>query len=237
MENATYGTITRQSGLMREMQAIAHNIANSNTTGYRREGVIFAEHVKAIDGQPSLSMATAAVRNTSTLQGTLTQTGSAFDLAIEGDGFFMVETPDGERLTRAGHFTPNGEGDLVTPDGHRVLDAGGAPIFIPPDAGTISIAADGTLSANGRPLTQIGLYTPADPNDLTRQNGTLFNAENGAEPIEGSSMIQGFLEGSNVNAVSEIARMIEVQRAYELGQNFLDKEDERIRNVLKTLSN
>ncbi|WP_208348118.1 flagellar hook-basal body complex protein [Pseudaestuariivita rosea] len=235
MENASYGALTRQSGLMREMQTIAHNIANISTTGYRREGVVFAEHVKQIDGGPSLSMATATVRSTSPVQGGLAQTNAPFDLAIEGDGFFMVETPDGERLTRAGSFTPNGEGELVTPDGHRVLDAGGAPIFIPPDAGQVSVAADGTVGANGRLLAQIGLFAPADLNDLTRQSGTLFRAENGVEPVEGSSIIQGFLEKSNVDAVSEVARMIEVQRAYEMGQGFMDKEDERIRNVMRTL--
>ena len=236
MDNASYTTLTRQSGLLREMQTVAHNIANLSTTGYRSEGVVFAEHVKAVDGGPSLSMATASGRNTSPVQGTLTQTGNPFDLAIEGDGFFLVQTPEGDRLTRAGNFTPSAEGDLVTVDGHLVLDAGGAPIFVPPDAGTIAIAADGTVSADGRPLGQIGLFAPEDPLELTRQTGVMFNAESGYAPVEDGVIVQGFLESSNVNPVSQLARMVEVQRAYEMGQSFLEKEDERIRSILRALA-
>ncbi|HBQ37145.1 MAG TPA: flagellar basal-body rod protein FlgF [Rhodobacteraceae bacterium] len=236
MDNAGYTTLTRQTGLLREMQTVANNLANLSTTGFRKEGVIFAEHIKALDGkEASLSMATANVRLTVQLQGSLTRTNGTFDFAIEGEGFFMVETPDGERLTRAGSFTPNAEGELVTPDGYRLLDGGGSPIFIPPDARTIALASDGTLSADGKPQTQIGLYIPADPTDLTRQNGVLFRVAGDVLPVEETSILQGFVEGSNVNPVIEIARMIEVQRAYELGQGFLDKEDERIRGVLQTL--
>ncbi|WP_456389035.1 flagellar hook-basal body complex protein [Profundibacter sp.] len=236
MDNAGYTTLTRQAGLLREMQTVANNLANISTTGFRKEGVIFAEHVKELDGeQSSLSMATGNVRLTMQQQGTLTQTNGSFDFAIEGDGFFMIETPDGEQLTRAGSFTPNGEGELVTPDGYRLLDGGGSPIFIPPDARSISVSADGTLSADGLPQTQISLFMPADPTDLARQNGVRFSVAGEVLPIEGSSIVQGFVEDSNVNPVIEIARMIEVQHAYELGQSFMDKEDERIRGVLSTL--
>jgi len=236
MDNAGYTTLTRQAGLLREMQTVANNLANLSTTGFRKEGVIFAEHVKALDGkESSLSMATANVRLTVQQQGTLTQTNGNFDFAIEGDGFFMIETPDGQMLSRAGSFTPNAEGELVTPDGYRLLDGGGAPIFIPPDARSIAVSADGTLSADGVPQTQINLFTPVDPTDLTRQNGVRFSVKGDVEPVEGSSIMQGFIEDSNVNPVIEIARMIEVQHAYELGQSFMDKEDERIRGVLSTL--
>jgi len=125
MENASYTTLTRQSGLMREMTMIANNIANASTTGYRQEGLIFSEFIQRMpDGGESLSMAHGRVRNTSYLPGTMTATGGPFDLAIDGEGFFLVQTPEGERLTRAGHFMPNAQGDLVTPDGHPVLDAG-----------------------------------------------------------------------------------------------------------------
>lgn len=236
MDNAGYTTLTRQAGLMREMSTVANNLANLSTTGFRKEGVIFAEHIKALDGnQDSLSMASANVRLTVQQQGTLTQTNGQFDFAIEGEGFFLIETPDGNHLTRAGNFTPNGEGELVTPDGYRLLDGGGSPIFIPPDARSIAVSADGTLSADGVPQTQIGLYKPADPTDLDRKNGVRFQVRGDVIPVENSAIMQGFVEDSNVNPVIEIARMIEVQRAYELGQGFLDKEDERIRGVLRTL--
>ncbi len=237
MDNAGYTTLTRQSGLLDEMQVIANNIANASTTGYRREGVIFSEFVAALDpGEPSLSMATANVRDTRMEQGAVTQTGGTFDFAIEGDGFFMIEGPMGPMLTRAGSFTPNAAGELVTPDGYRLLDGGGAPIFVPPDARSVAVAADGTISADGDPVSDLGLYLPADPLDIRHRDGVRFEVPGGAQPMfEGAVILQGFLEKSNVDPVGEIARMIEIQRAYEMGQAFLEKEDERIRSVTRTL--
>ncbi|WP_166417177.1 flagellar hook-basal body complex protein [Cochlodiniinecator piscidefendens] len=236
MEAATYTTLTRQSGLRREMQVVANNIANISTTGFRREGLVFSEYISEIEGQSrSISMATANVQFNEHAQGPLSHTGGTFDFAVEGEGFFLIETPEGEQLTRNGSFTPDANGELVTHDGYRVLDLGGAPIFIPPDAGPIASASDGTLSAGGQPLAQIGLFNPIDMSELSRRNGVRFAVENGVEPIEGSPILQGFLEDSNVNPVMEIARMIEVQRAYEQGKGLMDKEDERIRGVLQTL--
>ncbi len=236
MDNVTYATLTRQSGLLREMQVIANNIANTATSGFRREGVVFAEHVKALGAVPSLSMAHATARAVDLTQGEITETGGRFDFAIQGAGFFLIETPDGERLSRAGHFTPNGEGELVNPDGYRLLDAGGAPVVVPPGADDVQLARDGTLSAAGVPVARVGLWSPADPTSLRHVAGTLFSAD-APEPLEeGTAVIlQRHLEGSNTSPVAEIARMIEVQRAYELGQSLLDREDQRIRAVLQTL--
>lgn len=235
MDNASYTTLTRQSGLLREMQSVANNIANMSTTGFRREGVVFSEHVKALeDGGASLSMASAHARATDTRQGPLTMTGGTYDFAIEGEGFFVVRTPEGEFLTRAGSFTPGPEGELLTPDGAEVLDSGGSPIFVPLGTTSVSLAPDGTLAADGQPIAQLGIVEPIDPLELTRQEGTRFNAPSGYAPVEFPNAMQGFLEGSNVSPVAEITRMIEVQRAYELGQNFLNSEDERIRSVLRS---
>lgn len=236
MDNATYATLTRQSGLLREMQTLANNIANASTTGFRAENVMFSEYVTSLGpNDASLSMANATVRNTLLQQGGLTQTGGTFDLAIEGEGFFLVATPEGERLTRAGAFSPNENGDLVTMDGHPVLDAGGAPVFVPPGVGRIGISADGTVSAGGQPIGQIGLFLPVDPTQLVREGGVMFNAQGGFEPVADGRVLQGFVEESNVNPILEISRLIEVQRAYELGQSFMDKEDERIRGVIEAI--
>lgn len=234
MDAGLYTTLTRQSGLMREMQVVAHNIANISTTGFRREGVIFSEYVKRMEDAPSLSMANGDTRHMDLRQAGLSQTGGTFDFAIQGEGFFLIETPQGQSLTRAGSFTPNAEGELVNPDGYRLLDLGGAPIFVPPDAGRIALSADGTLSANGAPLAQIGLWGPGDPLKMTHSGGTIFVSDN-VVPVETATVLQGFVEDSNVNPISEIARMIDVQRAYEMGQNFLEKEDERVRGVIQTL--
>ena len=190
MDAAGYTTLNRQSGLMREMGVVANNIANASTTGFRREGVVFSEFVAAMDEDPSLSMAHATGRHVDLGQATVSQTGGQFDFAIQGDGFFLIETPEGDRLTRAGSFIPSAEGELVTADGYRLLDAGGAPVFIPPEAKAVALASDGTLSANGDPIAQIGLWQPADPLALTHQSGTLFAATD-LEPVEGATILQG----------------------------------------------
>ena len=234
MDAAGYTTLTRQSGLMHEMQVVANNIANISTTGFRREGVVFEEYIAPTQDGPSLSMASGNARVVDLTQAGLSQTSAVFDFAIQGEGFFQIETPDGERLTRAGSFTPSPNGELVTNDGYRLLDQGGAPVFIPPSARNLAVAQDGTLSADGAPIARIGLWQPSDPLSLQHQSGTLFSA-NGIEPAEGGVILQGYLEDSNVNPVMEIARMIEVQRAYELGQSFMDQEDKRMRSVVDTL--
>jgi flagellar basal-body rod protein FlgF len=236
MDNATYAALTRQTGLMSELQIVANNIANANTTGFKAEGVMFSEFVASLGPDTdSLSMAAARVKLTDRTQGTLTQTGGAFDLAIEGDGYFLIDTPEGQRLTRAGSFTPNENGELVTMDGNRVLDAGGAPVFVPTGAGPVGIAADGTISAGGTAVGQVGIVAPTNPEEMRRQTGTLFEAASGFGPALQGRVLQGFVEDSNVNPIAQVSRMIEVQRAYELGQSFLDTEDDRIRGVIQAV--
>lgn len=236
MDNATYAALTRQTGLMSELQVVANNIANANTTGFKAEGVMFSEFVASLGPDTdSLSMAAARVKLTDRTQGTLTQTGGAFDLAIEGHGYFLIDTPEGQRLTRAGSFTPNENGELVTMDGNRVLDAGGAPVFVPTGAGPVGIAADGTISAGGTAVGQVGIVAPTNPEEMRRQTGTLFEAASGFGPALQGRVLQGFVEDSNVNPIAQVSRMIEVQRAYELGQSFLDTEDDRIRGVIQAV--
>lgn len=233
MENATFTTLTRQTGLLREMAVVANNIANMATAGFRQQGVAFSEFVKSSE-TGALSMATANVGLTSMLQGALSPTGAPFDLAIEGAGFFLVETPEGPALTRAGGFTPSPEGELLTHDGYRLLDAGGAPVVVPVGASAIHIASDGTISTQNQPIAQIGLVVPLDPNGLVHRGGVVFAAPGGTAPDDSSRLQQGFLESSNVNPILQVARMIEVQRAYEMGQKFLETENERVRNALQT---
>ena len=232
MDNAIYAALTRQSGLMREMRTVANNMANGSTTGFRREGVVFSEYMVPLGGpRETLSMANARGREVDLTKAGLGQTGGTWDVALESDGFFMVRTPQGDRLTRAGSFQPSAEGELVTADGYQVLDDGQAPIAVPPGTGRIGIGADGTISADGTPIARLGVFDQPDRSKLQHTAGTMFIAD-GAQPFAQPIVRQGFLEESNVNPVLEVARMIEVQRAYELGQSFLDSEDQRIRSAI-----
>ncbi|MFS4437013.1 flagellar hook-basal body complex protein [Paracoccaceae bacterium GXU_MW_L88] len=236
MDIGGYIALSRQSGLLREMDIVANNIANISTGGFRKKGMVFSEMLARTGfGTEGVAMAGARTHYTAEVSGGLKQTSNPLDMAIEGDGYFQIETLEGPRLTRAGAFLTNPEGDLVTADGARVLDAGGAPIFIPPDATNLVVGADGTISANGQPVGQVGVFAAPDPTKLVREDGVRFRYESEIEPTETSAIRQGFLETSNVDPISEIARMIEIQRNYELGQKFLDREDERIRSVTRTL--
>jgi flagellar basal-body rod protein FlgF len=236
MDNATYASLTRQSGLRTEMQVIAHNIANSATTGFQKEGLIFSEVISAHeDADTSLSMATANARMIDRSQGQMTNTGGLFDLALEGDGYFMVQTPEGNQLTRSGVFYPDANGFLSATDGSPVLDEGQAPIFVPPGVRDISIGRDGSISANGQPVGRIGVFEPVNPELMGRAGSVRLTLDGDAVPIQDTGMVQGFLESSNVDPVLEVARMIEVQRAYERGRDLMSKEDERIRGVIQTL--
>ena len=229
-------TITRQMGLMAEMRAVANNIANAGTTGFRRTDVVFTEHIDATREGESVSMAVARGGSIDLTQGAISYTGGTYDLAIEGEGFFRLRTPQGERLTRAGTFSPDAAGNLATPAGHAVLDAGGAPVRIPAAAGDIVISTDGTVTADGQPVGRIGLVRPEETLTLKSEPGPMFATQAQLLPVEGATIRQGHLESSNVNAVMEITRMIEVQRAYELGQAFLDRESDRRSKLVDTLT-
>lgn len=235
MDNAVYLALSRQSGLARELKVVANNVANMSTTGYRGESVLFAEMVSALpqDGS-SISMTDARIRQTDFAQGALRRTGASLDLALDGPGFFMVAGPEGPLLTRAGSFRREADGTLSTPGGAAVLDPGGAPVALPPDASVIEVASDGTVSADGLPVGALAVVTVDDPTALTRRDGVAFSTDAPLVPAE-AAVVQGFVESSNVAPVQELARMIEVQRGYELGRELLDREDERVRAAIRVL--
>jgi flagellar basal-body rod protein FlgF len=238
MDVAGYVALTRQRGLDKELQTVANNIANISTTGYQREGVIFAEMVEALPTEGgSVAMTAARGHFIDHVQGALSPTGGPLDFAIEGEGYFTVLTPQGERLTRAGSFTRDAEGQIVNMDGYQLLDEGGGPILVPFEVTNVNLSTDGTLSGDGQPIAQLGLVVPDDPTTVFREAGVLFRVGGNVTPLEPgqSNFVQGFVEQSNVNAVSEMAHMIEVQRAYESGQKLLEQEDQRIREVVQVL--
>lgn len=243
MDSTSYIQLNRQQGLSKKLDTIAQNIANMNTTGYQREGVVFSEYIQPLDTngattttlkQDSLSLATARARYVDTTQGNAIETGNTLDFALQGDGFFMIETPQGDRLTRNGHFAQNEAGELVTADGLRLLDIGGGPVFIPPQAEQTSVGTDGTVSADGAVIGRIGVFI-ADPTTLTREGAELYKSTVAPQPIEDTKVMQGYVESANVRPIEEMSDMITVQRAYEAGMNILQSEHERTQKVVQTL--
>ena len=226
--------VGRQRGLSHELSSIANNIANAATTGFQREGVVFSEFIVAPAAGASFSFADLNGRFISKRSGEISVTGGALDLAIDGPGYFMLDRGGTQVLTRAGAFERSPEGLLVTPLGEPVLDEASAPIFIPPEGAPLTIAADGTISGEDGPIARLGIVIPVEGSTI-RADGAALLTDAAIEPVEVTRLRQGALEGSNVQPVVELARMIEVTRAYERVQSLVEEEDGRIRNALETL--
>ena len=243
------------------MRVIANNLANVNTTGFKRDRATFetlAYQTMTAPGAPAsaenryatgLSLG-SGVQMTGTArvnsQGALATTDNPLDLAIEGDGFFQVTMPDGTiGYTRSGNFNLSAEGQIVTSDGMPIQPA----IQVPEGAQTITVGADGTVSAQlagetePTQLGQIELARFVNPSGLAAKGGNLFTetaasgaAQVGPAAIDGrGSLRQGMLEGSNVNVVQELVDMIETQRAYEVNSKMISATDEMLRNANQQL--
>jgi flagellar basal-body rod protein FlgF len=236
MTNPISALLSKQVGLRQQVDVIANNVANLSTAGFRREELAFATHVERLDlPGDSLALAKVAATHTDLSPGALERTGNPFDFAIDGAGFFAVETAAGTRYTRDGRFSTNQLGELVTTTGHRVLDDGGAPILIPAQVSDLTLSSDGTLSApDGTPLGVLGVRDLPE-GFLRREADGLFATAVEPEPALAARVVQGFVEGSNVNPVRELTDLIEAQRAYERGRAMLDSEDERIRRMIEKL--
>jgi flagellar basal-body rod protein FlgF len=234
MSNAVYAALSRQTSLEREFTSVANNVANASTTGFRGEHHIFSEYVRAISGEPSLSQTRIGARQIDLGQGELVPTDGPLDVAIEGKGFFVVDTPLGERLTRAGAFLRDAQGLLVTPEGYGVQGQGGGPLIVEAGVGDISISQDGVITAGNAPIGRLRTVE-ADVTTLEREGASLFRTT--AALQETSAIIrQGFLESSNISPVIEIARMIEIQRAFEMSAQFLSEENDRIARAIEVIS-
>lgn len=241
MENSLYIGLSRQVALQEQMDIVANNIANVNTPGYRAHNMVFLEYLskqrnaeKA--GNDSISMVHDYGQYMNTESGPLRNTGNPLDVALEGPGFFGVQTADGVQYTRAGNFQINGAGELVTGSGMLVADNGGGTIVIPEDALEVKIARDGTISTDQGVLSQLMVVEFEKPQDLVAQGNGLYKTEDTGNPAENTRVMQGMIEGSNVNAVLEMTRMIDVSRAYQSTQRMLQAEHDRQRGMIQTLT-
>jgi flagellar basal-body rod protein FlgG len=244
-------------GQQTKLDAIANNLANVATNGYKRSGVVFEDLMyqnlrqsgAATSEQSQLPTglqiglgvrAAATSRNFS--QGTLSQTSGQFDVAIEGPGFFQVQLPDGTTgFTRDGAFQLNGNGQLVTSSGYTVQPG----ITIPAAARSVTVAKDGTVAVTlqGQPqpqtVGQLQIATFVNPGGLDPMGGNLFaESASSGTPNAGApgasghgSLRQGFVEGSNVNVVEELVSMIATQRAYEMNSKAIQTSDQMLQKL------
>lgn len=234
MSDAITAGLSRQSGLLHELQIIAGNVANASTEGYKREASVFTEYVDKGTERGSLSLGALRGRWTDRGQGSLVQTGADLDFAVEGEGMFAIQRGDDVLLTRRGSFQTDADGLLVTAEGWPVLDEGGGPIDVPPETLDITVSADGTVSLDGLATARLGVFA-APEGTLTRVGDTLFKPTSGYVFVDEPAIRQGSLESSNVNPVLELARLTEAQRLFEAGQNLLDTEHKRLDGLIRQM--
>lgn len=254
MQTPTYIALSRQMVLQRQMDVVANNLANANTPGFKVEEMVMSEYKIRAEKPVKLSYVQDFATARDFRDGPLKMTGNDLDLAIQGDGFFAVQTPQGTRYTRVGRFQLDRDGQIVTSQGYPVL-AGGAPITVNPDDGRINVAEDGSISTdrakNGtqqQVLGRLDVVSFADKNQLVPEQDNLFSpgnqiarpvntdlgTANVGQPVAGTAtlgsstkILSGMLEDSNVKPIVEMTSMIQVTRNYQAVQKFLDSEHQR----------
>jgi flagellar basal-body rod protein FlgF len=240
MDNALLVGLSQQLAAYRSMDVIANNLANLSTPAFKRESVKFEELVQQVrpsegqSGPQSVSFVqdTGVVRDLS--EGRLERTGAPYDLAINGKGYFVVQTDAGERYTRNGHLSLNGDGQLVTDSGDPIQGDGG-PIVVTVDDGDVHIAADGTISGKQGQMGKLKVVDFANPRALKKQGDSLYSTAQSPTTVADTRIMQGTLETSNVEPVIEISRMIEIMRAYQATATLAQSQNDLKRQAIEKL--
>ncbi len=241
MENAAYIGLSRQMTLRRELDVVANNIANADTTGFKVEqllvGTEVGERARNDAVRPGASFVLDHGVGRDFGQGALKQTGRDLDFAVDGEGaFFTVSDGQGDAYTRDGAFTVDPEGRLVTKAGLPVQGDGGE-IVLDPLQGPATVGTDGTISQNGLPVGRLTLARFDALGALSKDGDGLFRNRSNAQPIEatGAQVRQGMLEGSNVNSLIEITNLIEISRAYERATKMITDANDLSRRSVERL--
>jgi flagellar basal-body rod protein FlgF len=240
MDNSLLVSLSQQLAAFQSMDVIANNIANVSTPGYRREQPTFQQYMAQVapgegeTGTQTLSFVqdTGIVRDMS--EGPQQSTGGQFDVSLHGKGFFVVQTAAGPRYTRNGHFDLDTNGQIVDDNGNAVQGDGGA-ININPDDGNIHIGVDGTLSGKNGQIAKLKVMTFNNEASLQKVGANMFSATETPNAAVDFKITQGTLEGSNVQPVVEISRMIDVMRAYQATATMTKSQEDLLRQAIDKL--
>jgi flagellar basal-body rod protein FlgF len=245
MDRLVFAAMTGARSALGQMAITANNLANASTPGFREQIAAFRAVPMGGDGANTRAFALDTTPGSNFQAGVFESTGNPFDVALQGDGFFVVRRPDGrEALTRAGNFRTNLAGELITASGLPVLgDAG--PIVIPPNSSPPQIGDDGTVvvfdgtSPQPQILGKIRLVKP-DPKALSRSGDGLFEVANVQTLTSDPSLAakQGFVEGSNVSVAAAMVALVGQQRLFDLNVKMIQNADANARsaNGIMTLS-
>lgn len=241
MENAAYIALSRQMTLRRELDIAANNLANVDTAGFKVEQLMVATENgqkarnHAVDGPARFVLDTGVGRDFG--QGVISQTGNTFDFAIEGDAFFTIGGPEGDRYTRDGRFRTDDTGRLITAGGLPVLGEGGAEIILDPTRPPPSVSADGVITQGGERVGRLEVVRFDALGVLSKDGDGLYvNASNEQpQPAADAKVRQGMIEGSNVNSILEITNLIEISRAYERMARMIESNNDLSKRSVERL--
>jgi flagellar basal-body rod protein FlgF len=237
MQSGLYVALSGQVALERRLQTVASNVANMNTVGYRGDGVTFeAQMAKA--GDDLVAFAGSGSDFISRKAGPTSKTGNPLDVAVQGKGWLAIQTPAGTAYTRDGRMTITQGGELQTLNGYSVLDAGGAPILLDASAGPPEISRDGMVTQNRTQVGALGLYSIDDDAKLRRYDNSSVIPDKPATPVldfAANGVAQGFVEGSNVNPITEMTKLIALTRAFDGVSAATEKTETSLTDAIKTL--
>lgn len=256
MNSGMYSALSGNLAAMKRLDIIASNLANAATSGFKQDRLAFESVLAGNRNPPAVPPAQTADPVllqerllTDYTPGPLVQTGNTLDLALQGDGFFAVRTPEGVAYTRQGSFRLSSDGTLITAEGHQVLSMAGdrpedgQPIRIDVAAqaggGKPAVDSQGTITLNGEPVATLAIFDFPKPYQLVKRAGTLFVPEAGAAPRPAgplTAVTQGALEQSNVNTVADMVQMVEASRFFESCQRVVRSYDDMAAKVINDLA-
>lgn len=240
MQSGIYVSLSSQIALERRLTTIADNMANVNTVGFRSTEVKFDEVLSKTGNDLNAKIAFVSQGNDylSTKTGELAQTGNVLDFAIKGDAWFAIDTPIGQVLTRDGRFTMKDTGELVSTKGYSVLDAGGAPIQLNRAGGPPEVGADGAIMQDGRQVAKLGVFTADVRNGFLRYENSGVTTVDAPQAVVDNpevSIMQGYVENSNVNGIGEMTQLIQVNRAFESVSALISGSESSMSEAIKIL--
>jgi flagellar basal-body rod protein FlgF len=241
METPIYIALSRQDTLRRQMDVIANNIANMNTSGFKSERMLFLEYMEQPQRGEKLSFVEDFGMLRDTKPGNTQVTGNQLDVALRGPGYFAVETSNGPRYTRGGAWQVTDDRTLVDQNGLPLLDDAGARIVIPQNAVDVRIKGDGTIEVDGprgqadQQVGKLRIVTFANEQEMKQLGSGLYATTQDEQPVPNAQVAQGSIENSNVQPIIEMTQMIEVLRQYQNNQKILDSEHDRQENAIRTL--
>ncbi len=236
MENGLYIGLSRQMVLRTGMDLVANNIANANTPGYRAQQPLFKEYISdPKGGRDPISMVTDYGQYDITKPGPVSVTGNPLDVSLSGPGFIGINTPEGVQYTRAGNFSLNNNREIVTPAGFKVAAEDGGAIQIPAEAKDIRIDKEGRISTENGEISRLMVREFTNQQSLTPKGSGLYQTTETGQQSQNTEVAQGQLEGSNVESVREMTRMIDISREYQAMQRMLQNDHERQRTTIQRL--